>query len=171
MITLDASSAAHSQAFQKHLIQSIQTKGPMPFDAFVQQALYHPRFGYYMQADCPIGKQGDFITAPSHHPIFGDILAGMVKRISLEHQKPLQILEIGPGQANLPVSLLKACPDHVISQYALEEINPSWQVQQQSTLDQSLKAEDRNRVHWEPQNHKKVTSEGTGNHLKYDLDE
>ena len=36
----------------------------IPFDKFIDIALYHKKTGYYMKKN-PFGKDGDFITAPN----------------------------------------------------------------------------------------------------------
>ncbi len=42
----------------------IETDGPMSVADYMRLCLGHPRHGYYMTRD-PLGRRGDFITAPS----------------------------------------------------------------------------------------------------------
>ena len=46
----------------------------IPLDKFIEFALYDKDTGYYMKKN-PIGKKGDFITAPNISVMFSEILA------------------------------------------------------------------------------------------------
>ena len=46
----------------------------IPLDKFIENALYHPKNGYYMKS-FPFGKQGDFITSPHISKIFSEMIA------------------------------------------------------------------------------------------------
>jgi len=41
----------------------------------MEQALYHPEFGYYSSGQCAIGRRGDYFTNVSVGPLFGRLLA------------------------------------------------------------------------------------------------
>src|SRR5438270_5506947 len=62
-----------------HLIQCIRSeieqRGPISFARFMQQALYHPEYGYYSSGRCVIGREGDYFTNVSVGPLFGQLLA------------------------------------------------------------------------------------------------
>jgi SAM-dependent MidA family methyltransferase len=62
-----------------HLIQcirnEIEEKGPISFERFMQQALYHAQHGYYSSGRCVIGAKGDYFTNVSVGPLFGQLLA------------------------------------------------------------------------------------------------
>jgi len=49
--------------------------GVIPFVRFMELALYHPRYGYYMTEKPKVGKQGDFYTSPAVHPVFAETVA------------------------------------------------------------------------------------------------
>jgi len=57
------------------LREQITRQGPMPFDHFMQQALYCPELGYYERGHAPVGRSGDFATSVSIGPVFGRLLA------------------------------------------------------------------------------------------------
>ena len=61
--------------------EEIQRTGPMPFARFMEFALYAPDGGYYRDAAARPGREGDFITAPELHPIFGQTLARAIVEI------------------------------------------------------------------------------------------
>src|SRR3954469_25915972 len=54
---------------------AIRRDGPVTFAWFMEQALYHPHFGYYSSGRCQIGRKGDYFTNVSVGPLFGRILA------------------------------------------------------------------------------------------------
>jgi SAM-dependent MidA family methyltransferase len=55
--------------------ETIRERGPVTFDWFMEQALYHPEFGYYSSGQCAIGRRGDYFTNVSVGPLFGRLLA------------------------------------------------------------------------------------------------
>jgi SAM-dependent MidA family methyltransferase len=55
--------------------ESIRTRGPVSFAWFMEQALYHPRRGYYSSGRCAIGRAGDYFTSVSVGALFGELLA------------------------------------------------------------------------------------------------
>ena len=63
------------QALTDFIRESIRQRGPLPFDWFMEQALYHPEFGYYSSGQCAIGRRGDYFTNVSVGPLFGRLLA------------------------------------------------------------------------------------------------
>src|SRR5215831_4934549 len=59
----------------------IENHGPQSFAWFMQQALYHPRHGYYSSGRCAIGREGDYFTNVSVGPLFGQLLAAQFSQI------------------------------------------------------------------------------------------
>jgi SAM-dependent MidA family methyltransferase len=57
------------------IAETIQRDGPQPFAWFMEQALYHPRLGYYASGRAKIGRRGDFFTNVSVGSVFGRLLA------------------------------------------------------------------------------------------------
>ena len=47
----------------------------------MQQALYHPKDGYYSSGRCAIGRRGDYFTNVSVGPLFGRLLAAQFAEI------------------------------------------------------------------------------------------
>ena len=56
----------------------IARDGPITFSRFMDLALYDPEGGYYRAVNARPGREGDFLTAPEAHPIFGAALARAV---------------------------------------------------------------------------------------------
>jgi SAM-dependent MidA family methyltransferase len=55
--------------------ETIRQRGPVSFEWFMEQALYHPEFGYYSSGKSVIGRRGDYFTNVSVGPLFGRLLA------------------------------------------------------------------------------------------------
>jgi SAM-dependent MidA family methyltransferase len=54
---------------------TIRARGPVTFAWFMEQALYHPAYGFYSSGRAAIGRRGDYFTNVSVGPIFGRLLA------------------------------------------------------------------------------------------------
>jgi SAM-dependent MidA family methyltransferase len=54
---------------------TIRRRGPVTFEWFMEQALYHPELGYYSSGRCAIGRRGDYFTNVSVGPLFGRLVA------------------------------------------------------------------------------------------------
>ncbi|ULA64162.1 MAG: Class I SAM-dependent methyltransferase [Nitrospira sp.] len=93
----------------------IAVSGPMPFVRFMELALYHPQFGYYMRPPESgaerIGWSGDFYTSSDVHPILGQALAKQARQLDthLGHPDPFTVVEMGPGKGLLAKHFLSAC--------------------------------------------------------------
>src|SRR5258706_5769411 len=71
-------------------------------------ALHDPRTGYYAQHD-PLGRTGDFITAPEISQIFGELVGLWVADLwqCLGRPDPVGLAELGPGRGTLMADLLR----------------------------------------------------------------
>jgi SAM-dependent MidA family methyltransferase len=93
----------------------IAASGPIPFVRFMEFALYHPQFGYYMRAPEPtserIGWRGDFYTSSDVHPLLGQALAKQAEQMDrlLGRPTPFTVVEMGPGKGLLARHFLSAC--------------------------------------------------------------
>ena len=77
------------------------------FQRFMERALYDSAHGYYRRPG-RIGKQGDFLTSPVIHPMFGWAIAGWCRHVweQLGQPTPFTIFEPGAGQGALAASIL-----------------------------------------------------------------
>lgn len=127
------------------IVSEIERHGPIPFARFMELALYHPQFGYYMRPSEPgkeqIGWDGDFYTSSDVHPILGQALARQAAQIDalLGHPDPFMIVEMGPGKGLLAKHLLSHCPLTSPSlaqrlRYVLIECSPAMRARQQEEL-------------------------------------
>jgi len=84
--------------------------GPLTFARFMDLALYDPDGGYYRAASARPGREGDFLTAPEAHPIFGAALARAVADAwdRLGRPDPFVLREYGAGTGTLAVAVLES---------------------------------------------------------------
>ena len=81
--------------------------GAIPFERFMEMALYEPEHGYYAKPG-RIGPQGDFLTSPHIHPMFGWAVAGWLRELwdRLERPVPFTVFEPGAGEGRLASAVL-----------------------------------------------------------------
>ncbi len=97
------------------IASKVTASGPIPFARFMELALYHPQFGYYMRSSEPaaerIGWKGDFYTSSDVHPILGNALARQAEQMDrlLGQPTPFTLVEMGPGKGLLARHLLSTC--------------------------------------------------------------
>jgi SAM-dependent MidA family methyltransferase len=91
----------------ERLADRAEPDGFVPFDRFMDVALYGPGVGYYGRAQTPFGPSGDFYTAPSVHPLFARTLARRVEQVarSLGAARPLSLVDLGCGDGTLLAGL------------------------------------------------------------------
>jgi SAM-dependent MidA family methyltransferase len=63
------------QALSDFIRSTIRAQGPVAFDWFMEQALYHPQLGFYSSGRAEIGRRGDYFTNVSVGPLFGRMMA------------------------------------------------------------------------------------------------
>jgi SAM-dependent MidA family methyltransferase len=104
----DLSTVGEDAALVARIRAEIVRDGPMTFARGMELALYDPDGGYYRGLDARPGRDGDFLTAPELHPIFGSSLALGVADIwdRLGRPVPFTVHEHGAGTGMLAVSLL-----------------------------------------------------------------
>ncbi len=103
-----AAAAAHSAALVALLRQEIAAAGgALPFDRYMELALYAPGLGYYAAGSAKLGPTGDFVTAPELSPLFGRCVATQCAEV-LGALDGGDILELGAGSGALACALLPA---------------------------------------------------------------
>ena len=105
--------------------------GRIPFERFMQMALYLPGAGYYVGERRRPGRGGDFLTAPELHPMFGFALARQVADCweRLGHPDTFTVREYGAGVGGLAYDILASLhverPEVAAAvRYRLVEANP-----------------------------------------------
>lgn len=123
-------------------------KGPIPFSAFMHDALYAPNIGYYSSGTQIFGQAGDFITAPELTPLFGQTLAQQCQQILVDLEHPV-LFEFGAGSGRLCIDILKAlqAQQTLPDEYMILEVSAHLKARQQALIAQEI-PELLNRVQW-----------------------
>ncbi len=131
----DADARAHGARVQAMLVRRIEEAGGwLPFDAWMQAALYEPGLGYYSAGSAKFQREGDFTTAPETSPLFGQALAPQVAQI-LNGSQSRTVLEFGAGSGALAAALIPALQDLGIRvEYRILELSADLRVRQQARL-------------------------------------
>lgn len=121
------------------LIDLIREEGPISIARYMELALTHPTLGYYMSS-CPIGAQGDFVTAPEITQIFGELVGAWFLNLWETSGCPSAVtfIELGPGRGTLMKDCLRVFALRPAFLKALKihfvEVSPSLQTLQKQTL-------------------------------------
>ena len=82
----------------KHIKNRIDAEGPLSVSNYMAEALFNPKYGYYMTGD-PLGKEGDFVTAPEISQMFGELIGLWSATVweAIGSPKRINFIEMGPG--------------------------------------------------------------------------
>jgi SAM-dependent MidA family methyltransferase len=76
--------------------------GRITFARFMERALTEPGLGYYATSEARPTRDGDFLTAPELHPLFGACLGQVIGTLQAEAgSEPYRVLEYGGGRGTL----------------------------------------------------------------------
>ena len=126
---------AHSERLRRVLLDRINARGGwLPFDAFMDCALYAPGLGYYAGGSRKFGAAGDFVTAPEISDLFGRTLARQVAEVLATTGG--DILELGPGTGRLAVQILGelARLDRLPDRYCLLDVSAELRERQRERI-------------------------------------
>jgi SAM-dependent MidA family methyltransferase len=136
----DAKAQAVSERLIRHIFRAVDhSGGAIPFDRFMDMALYAPGLGYYVAGSRKFGDQGDFITSPEVSPLFAQCLARQIAPV-LGMVPEGEILEFGAGSGLLAadtlaeLEILEQIPDH----YLIMEVSPELRGRQKATLQERI---------------------------------
>lgn len=137
------------QQMRRQLIEAIgASDGGLPFDRFMELALYAPGTGYYVNGRQKFGEHGDFVTAPEISPMFAQCLATQVAEC-LEALGHGDVLEFGAGSGIMAAGLLASLRslDRLPERYLILELSADLQQVQRETLQREV-PELVSRVQW-----------------------
>ena len=109
--------------------------GRLPFDRFMELALYAPGLGYYVAGAEKLGATGDFVTAPEVSPLFARALAVACTEV-LDALGGGDLLELGAGSGALAAELLHAldAAGRLPDRYLILEPSPELAARQRECL-------------------------------------
>jgi SAM-dependent MidA family methyltransferase len=110
---LDAEEGARSSRVLDLLRTAAQDSDFLPFDRFMEIALYAEEVGFYHRRRSPLGTAGDFYTAAHVHPLFGATLAARIRevRAGVGTTGSFRVVELGPGDGTLAATVVSALRD------------------------------------------------------------
>jgi SAM-dependent MidA family methyltransferase len=123
---------------------TLLSPGPawIPFDEFMQYALYDPQTGYYTVQGDPLSTtpgdsdysdySGDFVTAPVLSPYFSQALVVQLRQF-LTVTQTHSVLEFGAGHGELAAQLLPLLGD-AIERYEIMEVSGRLKASQAARL-------------------------------------
>ena len=142
----DAGARAHSERVRATIAAAIDAAGGfIPFDRYMDLALYAPGVGYYVAGTRKFGADGDFVTAPELTSLFGRTLARQLAAI-LDRSRERRIIELGAGSGKLAADILNTLGD-AIARYEIVDVSPELRSRQRETL-QRLAPSQISRVEW-----------------------
>jgi SAM-dependent MidA family methyltransferase len=135
--------------------EEISLLGPIPFERFMELALYHPDGGYYARVrHTQIGRRGDFWTSPSLGPLFGRLLALQFTEVweLLGKPHPFYLVEQGAHKGELAADILETIAEvspafWSAARYRIIEPKEPWRTVQAETCSQRGVSD---RVEWSP---------------------
>ncbi len=91
------------------IARRIRAEGPMPVAEYMALCLSHPEHGYYITRD-PLGRGGDFTTAPEISQMFGEMVGLWLAQAWMDRGSPAPFIlaEPGPGRGTLMADALRA---------------------------------------------------------------
>ena len=117
----------------------IDADGPITVADWMHTCLADPEHGYYMTRD-PLGRAGDFTTAPEISQMFGELLGLWAAVVHQQMGSPdtVHLIECGPGRGTLMADALRAAkgaPDFLgRARVHMVETSPVLRRAQQETL-------------------------------------
>ena len=97
----------------ERIAERIRREGPIPFDRFVDAALYDEPGGFFARGG-GAGRAGrDFVTSPEVGVLFGALVARFLDRgwSELSRPDPFVVVDAGAGRGRLASDVLRAEPD------------------------------------------------------------
>ncbi|PMS20073.1 hypothetical protein C0Z18_11710 [Trinickia dabaoshanensis] len=113
--------------------------GWLPFDRYMELALYTPALGYYSGGARKFGRRADdgsdFVTAPELSPLFARTLARALAQ-ALETSGTRQLMEFGAGTGRLAAGILSALAELGVSidSYAIVDLSGELRQRQHETI-------------------------------------
>jgi SAM-dependent MidA family methyltransferase len=90
------------------IADEIRARGDaVPFEQFMELALYHPEHGYYSTGRPRYGRAADYLTAPTASAWYSRVMARLVRGLAAAH-RPLRIIDLAAGDGSFLSGLREA---------------------------------------------------------------
>jgi SAM-dependent MidA family methyltransferase len=122
------------------IVAEIEARGgAVPFDEFMELALYHPEHGYYSGRELRYGRSGDYLTAPTasewYSRVFARVLSSTARGVG-----PLRLVDVASGDGSFIAGVLEslgAGADEVLADVVSVERSGSMRSRQVERLGQT----------------------------------
>jgi SAM-dependent MidA family methyltransferase len=110
----DFPSTTENEALKDVIRRRIAEAGAITFREFMGLALYHPRHGYYCSTREKMGREGDYLTSPDVHPMFGWLVGKQIGQMweAIGRPQRFTIVEMGAGSGALARDILDWAQRH-----------------------------------------------------------
>jgi SAM-dependent MidA family methyltransferase len=132
---LSVAEQEHSRRLAELMQQELVAAGGwLPFERFMELALYAPGLGYYSAGSTKLGAGGDFVTAPEVSDLFSRCIARQCAEV-LAHTGG-EILELGAGTGRMAAAVLAelAAQNQLPERYAILEVSADLSERQRERL-------------------------------------
>lgn len=133
-------STTENTALVELLRDRIEREGAITFHDYMETVLYHPELGYYPTRQ-PMGREGDYLTSPEVHSMFGALVGKQIVELWRSMGEPAQvdIVEQGAGTGRFAHDLLRWAsrrgPEFfAAARYRIVEVSTSLRERQRQTL-------------------------------------
>lgn len=93
---------------EQRIREGIEATGPIPFEVFMELALYDADGGFFTTGKLRSERGGDFLTSPEVSPLFGETLARFVELERERIGQPFEVVEVAAGSGSLIGPLKRA---------------------------------------------------------------
>ncbi len=120
-------------------MKKLEKKYKFSLNKFIEFSLYDKKFGYYMNKN-PLGKKGDFITAPNISRLFSEMIAIWIISFweSLGCPKKINLIELGAGNGEMMKILIESSKNFPFffksCKFIIHEISPKLIMEQKNKL-------------------------------------
>ncbi|MGN8137654.1 class I SAM-dependent methyltransferase [Paraburkholderia sp. 22099] len=140
------SALAQSEALLARIRAELEAAGGwLPFDRYMELALYAPGLGYYSGGARKFGLRGDdgsdFVTAPELSPLFAATLARPLAE-ALQASGTREVMEFGAGTGKLAAGLLNALDalGTPFERYSIVDLSGELRERQRETIEAAAPA-------------------------------
>ena len=140
------SALAQSEALVAEIRTEIESAGGwLPFDRYMERALYAPGLGYYSGGARKFGLRADdgsdFVTAPELSPLFAATLARPLAE-ALQASGTREVMEFGAGTGKLAAGLLSAFDELGVDfdRYSIVDLSGELRERQRATIEAAVPA-------------------------------